>query len=75
MLNTLLWDSQSNVLFEFFSVDPLQTLDICHEIVNMTFCSSDRPFTLKKCSKKRCVDRYDSSESSDRCVTHLLLLF
>lgn len=48
-------------------VDPLQALDICHEIVNMTFCS-DRAFTLKNCSKKRCVDRYDSSESSDRYV-------
>ncbi|XP_060856322.1 uncharacterized protein LOC132934063 isoform X1 [Metopolophium dirhodum] len=50
------------------NLDPLQTLDICHEIVNMTFCSSDRPFTLKKCTKKRCVDRYDSSESSDSGV-------
>lgn len=58
-----------------FSVDPLQTLDICHEIVNMTFCSSDRQFTLKKCSKKRCVDRYDSSESSDRYVTYLQLFY
>lgn len=57
-----------NLFYEFVSVDPLQTLDICHEIVNMAFCSSDRPFTLKKCSKKRCVDRYDSSESSDRYV-------
>lgn len=54
----------------FLSVDPLQTLDICHEIVNMTFCSSDGAFTLKKCSKKRCLDRYDSSESSDRYVTN-----
>ncbi|XP_050438277.1 uncharacterized protein LOC126844265 isoform X2 [Adelges cooleyi] len=47
---------------------PLQTLDICHEIVNMTFCSSERSFTLKKCLKKRSVDRYDSSESSDSGV-------
>jgi len=46
-------------------VDQLQTLDICHEIVNMAFCS-DRAITLKKCAKKKFVERYDSSESSDR---------
>ncbi|XP_050528682.1 uncharacterized protein LOC126898551 [Daktulosphaira vitifoliae] len=50
------------------NLDPLQTLDICHEIVNMTFCATDRSFTLKKCIKKRSVDRYDSSESSDSGV-------
>lgn len=55
-------------------VDPLQTLDICHEIVNMTFCS-EGAFTMKKCSKKRCVDRYDSSESSDRYVHRFNYLF
>ncbi|VVC28834.1 Zinc finger C2H2-type [Cinara cedri] len=50
------------------NLDPLQTLDICHEIVNMTFCS-ERPYSLKKYSKNRSVDKYDE-ESSDSGVAN-----